>query len=141
MNKKGQVGDILEFKISLIIFFVILFFAFILFNLSSILHPIFGGSREVSIRDDISDFQINVDEQDLLIDLLNENPKIVDLIAAHNSEKLLEELKKLNYYNLDVEYANGERVSSYQGRTLSGIIIPDFQGEIVTVRLAEVTYE
>ena len=88
MNKKGQVGDILEFKISLIIFFVILIFAFILFNLGSFFHPLFGGSKEVGIRDDISDFQIQIDEQDLLIDLLNENPKIVDLIAAHNSESL-----------------------------------------------------
>ena len=141
MNKRGQVGDILEFKISLIIFFVILIFAFILFNLGSFFHPIFGGSKEVGIREDISDFQTNIEEQDLLIDLLKENPKIVDFIAAHDSEKLLEELNKLKHYNLDVEYANGEKISLQRGRALSGITIPDFSGERVTVRLVEITYE
>ena len=140
MNKIGQVGDILEFKISLIIFFVILIFAFILFNLGSFFHPIFGGGKEVEISSDIFDFQTDIEEQDLLMDLLKENPKIVDLIAVHNSGKLLEELSKLKDYNLDIEYSNGEKVSLQKGRALSGIIIPDFNGEKVTVRLVEVTY-
>ena len=157
MNKRGQLGDILEFKVGLVILILLIILSVILFNVSSVVN-FFNG--ELSVSERVLSLQEEKIYQDLLVNYLKKD-NLGDLITSknlENADKILEKDKSyyllvfypdeednfdkddltLNYIYLD----DSEDVEEFFLDALSRTIIPTFDGKsIIEIGLVEIEDE
>ena len=142
MNKKGVAGDILEFKISLLILGIMFFIALLLLGTKY-----FEGSGEtVLVESRVLELQEKQLNQKLLIDLVKKD-NLGDLIAAgkkDNPENLavihpndfsskdsVKAYYDLYLENIDFTKKSKDKVIIDLGNELSHTIIPTFDGNYI----------
>ncbi len=157
MNKRGQLGDILEFKVGLVILILLIILSVMLFNVSSVVN-FFSGDKQLSVSEKILSLQEEKIYQDLLINYLKKE-NLGDLIASKNLENADKILEKDNLYYLFVLYYDEDAEVSelplnhiyienlgskeeFFSDALTRTIIPAFDGKnIIEIGLMEIEDE
>ncbi len=140
MNKKGQLGDILEFKIAL----SILILYFLIVGVYVFVKTI-GSEEKISLNEEIPRLQEKLFYQKLLIDYLHKN-NLGDLIVQGNV-KIIDESSFSPTFPLLIQYPQDKNNlqiyymlfhSTLETRKLSDTLLPLFNGtSSLTVYLVE----
>ena len=144
MNNRGQIMDILEFKIGIIILLILIVLALILFYLPKPAEFLFGKSN--FYEKDLSTNIVSVQKSSLynlaVLNQLNTETSIgslKDSVLLGDQDVIYQDLTDLQYYNFQIEYSDGAKLSvlpiDEQLIYLdSGVLLLDMQQQLVFVR-------
>ena len=139
MNKKGQVGDVLEFKIGTIAMIVVIILALLIFNIPTYKEIIFGKENvEVGVSKDLRSFQVRSYYVSFLMDYLREKSSVGnkgDLISTKDKVKIIEELGDDLPYIVNIYYTGADDIIMGEGEVRASVLLPEKNGGIIKIDL------
>ena len=145
MNTKGQVGDVLEFKVGTIAMIVVIIIALLLFNVPTYKEIIFGKEEvEIGVSKDLRFFQVRSYYSDFLMNYLREESSVGnkgDLISTKDAVKIMDELGDDLPYKVNIYYSDIDDIIMVEGEELASVLLPEKNGGIIKVGLVLVKNE
>ena len=139
MNNKGQVGDVLEFKIGTIAMIVVIIIALLIFNIPTYKEIIFGKENvEVGVSKDLRSFQVRSYYVSFLMDYLREKSSVGnkgDLISTKDKVKIMEELGDDLPYIVNIYYTGVDDIIIGEGEVRASVLLPEKNGGIIKIDL------
>lgn len=144
MNKKGQVGDVLEFKFGTVIFLVLFVIAIILFHAPELRSYLFGSENIINVKLPVQLESVQRESlyQKVLIGYLNDDSPVGDngdLVASRDVEGINKQFLLYSPYTLILEYSDGEIVNFGESAEVltNTVFLPEFNDKKMAVYLVE----